>query len=128
MIVSPVSTVGALHVTLNTPRCGSGVTLTTLGAGGSVCKQIHIIYYMKRQLVSNTNSTLNNMYETLHYKIPYICCMYNIMTRNSIHIKILHECAHLGSLTLVCRPTHITAVHTSPQLCDCCYSYSISST
>ena len=35
MIVSPVSTVGALHVTLNTPRSGSGVTLTPLGAGAA---------------------------------------------------------------------------------------------
>ena len=35
MIVSPVSTVGALHVTLNTPRCGSGVTVTPLGASGA---------------------------------------------------------------------------------------------
>ena len=41
MIVSPVSTVGALHVTLNTPRCGSGVTVTPLGAGGAACKQVH---------------------------------------------------------------------------------------
>ena len=36
VIVSPVSTVGALHVTLNTPRCGSGVTLMLPGGGGSV--------------------------------------------------------------------------------------------
>ena len=44
MIVSPVSTVGALHVTFNTPRCGSGVTVTSLGAGGSAAMRRYTIH------------------------------------------------------------------------------------
>ena len=42
MIVSPVSTVGALHVTLNTPCCGSGVTVTLLGARGAATIKISL--------------------------------------------------------------------------------------
>ena len=47
MIVSPVSTVGALHVTLNTPRCGSGETVTPLGAGGAAAMRRYTIHTMQ---------------------------------------------------------------------------------
>ena len=54
MIVSPVSTVGALHVTLNTPRCTNGVTVTSLGAGGAVSIRNYHIIIIRTDVKQNT--------------------------------------------------------------------------
>ena len=69
MIISPVSTVGALHVTLNTPRCGSEVTRTPLGAGGAVCKQI--IQIVSEQYKQYTHIIIYYVFNDLHCAIHH---------------------------------------------------------